>query len=82
MPKSVRLTPALEARLERAARAEGVHVSESIRRALARHCDEVLGGVLSSKLSDVVGAVRSPGGRARRTGEAFKRVLRARGRRR
>lgn len=78
MAKSVRLGPALEARLRQAAMAEGMRASESIRKAIARHCDGVLGATLHARLSDVTGAVRSAGGRARRTGAAFKKVLRSR----
>lgn len=80
MAKSVRLHPELETRLKEAATAEGVRVSESIRRAIARHCDEVLGVTLRAKLADVTGVVHSTGGRIRRTGEVFKRILRSRAR--
>lgn len=78
MAKSVRLGAELEARLKEAALAEGVGVSESIRRAVTRHCDEVLGGTLYARLSDVIGTVRTRGGRARRTGAVFTRILRKR----
>ena len=78
MAKSVRLHPELETRLKEAAAAEGVRASESIRRAIAQHCDEVLGATLRARLADVTGVVRSTGGRARRTGDAFRRVLRSR----
>lgn len=76
MSKSVRFGQALEARLQDTARREGVKVSESIRRAVAKHCDDVLGATLTTRLADVVGTVRSAGGRARQTGGAFRRVLR------
>ncbi len=78
MAKSVRLSPALEARLREAAAAEGTRVSESIRRAITRHCDGVLGAALKSRVADVVGVVRSRGDRARRTGRAFRKILRSR----
>ncbi len=76
--KSVRLSPSLEARLTQASLAEGVRTSETIRRAITRHCDEVLGAGLETRLSDVIGIVRSAGGRAGRTGAALKRILRSR----
>ncbi len=76
--KSVRLSATLEARLRQASLAEGVRTSETIRRAIARHCDEVLGAALDARLSDVLGVVRSTGGRARQTGAALKRILRSR----
>lgn len=78
MARSVRLDPGLETRLKEAALAEGVRPSESIRRAIARHSDKVLGATLDARLADVTGVVRSSGGRARRTGAAFKKLLRSR----
>ncbi len=76
MAKSFRLDPGLEVRLERAARAEGTSASESIRRAVARYCEEVLGNTLQPKLADVIGIGHGGGGRARKSGDAFRRVLR------
>ncbi len=76
MAKSFRLDPALEVRLERAARAKGTSASESIRRAVARYCEEVLGNTLHPKLADVIGIGHGGGGRARRSGDALRRVLR------
>jgi hypothetical protein len=73
--KSVRLDPQLEARLERAARAVAVSESEFIRDALARRCAEVLGGSLAERLAPVLGIVNSAGGRAGRTGAAFRQLL-------
>lgn len=79
--KSVRLGPGLEAQLERAARATAMSQSEFIRDALARRCEEVLGGSLAERLAPVVGIVHSAGGRAARSGAAFREVLsRRRGR--
>lgn len=75
MAKSFRLDPGLEARLERAAHAEGTSTSESIRRAVGRYCEQVLGDTLATRLADVIGVGRGGGGRARRSGEAFRRVL-------
>jgi hypothetical protein len=73
--KSVRLDPALEAKLERAARAAAVSQSEFIRDALARRCDEVLGASLAERLAPVIGIVQGGGGRADRTGDAFREIL-------
>ncbi len=81
MPKSFRLDPGMESRLERAARAEGISESESIRRAVARYCQSVLGDTLDVRLGDVIGVGRSGGGRARRSEEAFGRILRRKHRR-
>jgi hypothetical protein len=79
--KSVRLDPILEAKLERAARATAMSQSEFIREALARRCAEVLGGSLAERLAPVVGIVKSSGGRADRSGAAFREGLaRRRGR--
>jgi hypothetical protein len=38
-------------------------------------CDQVLGEDLRSRLADVIGAVHVGGGRADRTGQAFKDLL-------
>jgi hypothetical protein len=79
--KSVRLDQGLQTKLERAARALAQSQSEFIRDALTRRCAEVLGGSLAERLAPVVGIVRSSGGRANRTGAAFRRVLARRRRR-
>jgi len=76
MPSSVRLGRDLEIRLRQVAEAEGVTVSELVRRAVAAYVGEVARESLRLRLSDVLGVVRSSGGRARRTGEAFRRALR------
>lgn len=73
--KSVRLDADLEAKLERAARAVATSQSEFIRDALARRCDEVLGGSLAERLASVIGIVNSSGGRAARSGAAFREAL-------
>lgn len=75
---SVRLDSQLEARLERAARAAAMSQSEFIRDALSRRCDEILSGSLAEQLAPVIGIVASSGGRADRTGAAFREVLRRR----
>lgn len=77
MPTSVRLTQDLEARLRGIAGSEGVPLSEVVRRAVRRYVDEA-GRSLRVRVADAIGAVESGGGRARRTGEAFKRVVRRR----
>jgi predicted DNA-binding protein len=76
MPSSVRLGRDLEIRLRQVAEVEGVTVSELVRRAVAAYVEEVARDSLRLRLSDVLGVVRSSGGRARRTGEAFRRALR------
>lgn len=76
MPTSVRLDPDLEARLRAIAAAEGVPLSEVVRRAAAQYVGKT--GSLRLRLADAIGAVRSGGGRARRTGESFKRLVRRR----
>ena len=81
MPKSFRIDPWLECRLREVAKREAVPASAVVREAIARHCDSVLGKDLRASLADVIGAVQSNGGRARRTGRAFKDALAARGRR-
>jgi predicted DNA-binding protein len=78
--RSVRLSETLESRLEEAARISGQPVSSIIRQAIEQRCEEILGERLAHRLGDVTGAVRSKGGRARRTGDAFRKQLRQRGR--
>lgn len=73
--KSVRLDADLEAKLERAARALATSESEFIRDALARRCEEVLGGSLAERLAPVIGIVKSSGGRATQSGSAFRAAL-------
>ena len=78
MPRSFRIDLSLERRLREVAAREAVPVSAVVREAIARHCDEVLGADLPARLADVIGVVQSDGGRARRTGRAFKDALAAR----
>ncbi len=77
MPTSVRLDPDLEARLRAIAESEGVPLSEVLRRAAQHYLNET-GGTLRVRLADAIGTVRSGGGRAQRTGESFKRLVRRR----
>jgi predicted DNA-binding protein len=73
--KSVRLHPEAEKQLERAAEITGVSESEFIREAIRRQADLVLGESLEARLADVVGTVKSKGGRARRAHYQFGDVL-------
>jgi predicted transcriptional regulator len=75
--KSVRLNPALEARLDEAARISVRSVSKIIREAIEERCRHILGEQLAPRLADVTGIVHSAGGRARRTGKAFATRLKA-----
>ena len=68
---------ALEARLQRAAGVRGESVSEFIRRAVDERAEATLAGS-EDDFDDVIGVVRSEGGQARRTGEAFTDLLAAR----
>ncbi len=77
MPTSVRLDRDLEARLRAVAESEGVPLSEVLRRAAQHYLNET-GGFLRVRLADAIGTVRSSGGRARRTGKSFKRLVRRR----
>ena len=77
MPTSVRLDRELEARLRAIAESEGVPLSAVLRRA-AHYYLNGTGGFLQVRLADVIGIVRSGGGRAQRTGERFKRLMRRR----
>jgi predicted DNA-binding protein len=78
MPTSVRLDPEVAARLRKMAKTEGVPLSELLRRAAARYCNELANTSLDLRLADVVGVVGSTGGRARRSGEAYRKALQRR----
>lgn len=78
MPRSFRIDEHLERRLQEVAERRAVPVSAVVREAIARHCDDVLGHNPAAALADVIGAVESEGGRARRTGRAYKEALAAR----
>jgi predicted DNA-binding protein len=75
MAKSVRFNRELESLLEEAARTLGVSQSELIREAIAEKCQEVLRPSLAESLVPFLGRIKTSGGRARRTGAAFRRVL-------
>ena len=78
IPKSFRIDPHLERRLQEVAQREAVPVSAVVREAIARHCDAVLGKDARAALADVIGSVDSTGGRARRSGRAYKDALASR----
>lgn len=73
--RSVRLDKELDELVRRAAAREGESVSEFLRRAASERARRTLADRPASELDDVLGAVRSDGGRARQTGEAFADVL-------
>jgi hypothetical protein len=73
--RSVRLDPELDDLVRRAAAREGTSVSEFLRRAAAERARLTLDPRPDEQLADVLGAVRSTGGRARRSGEAFTDLL-------
>jgi len=74
--RSIRLDPELDELVQRAAAHEGVSVSEFLRRAAADRARSTLAN--RDQLHDVIGAVKSDGGTARRSGEAFAELLRTR----
>jgi hypothetical protein len=74
--RSVRLDPELDEIVRRAAAQEGASVSEFLRRAAAERAERTLGQ--RDGLADVLGAVRSAGGAAARTGDAFGDLLQSR----
>jgi len=73
--KSVRLGPELEEKVQKAAAVNGESVSEFLRRAAAERADRALLADNLSLFDDVAGVVHGGGGRARRSGEAFGRLL-------
>lgn len=73
--KSLRIDPETEKKLRSAARARGLSESEFIRQAISREADAVLGETLDVRLADIVGTVRSRGGRAREPHDAFQRLV-------
>ena len=77
--RSVRLDPELDELVKRAAAQEGASVSEFLRRAAADRARRTLEA--RAQLDDVIGAVRTEGGVARRTGAAFGELLETRRRR-
>jgi hypothetical protein len=71
--RSLRLDPELDDLVRRAAAQEGSSVSEFLRRAAADRARRTLS--TRDQLEDVIGAIRTDGGVARRTGAAFGEAL-------
>lgn len=71
--RSVRLDPELDDVVRRAARREGISVSEFLRRSAAERAQRML--PIDELFEGIVGAVHTGGGVARRTGEAFTELL-------
>lgn len=65
----------LEEKVKKAASLRGESVSEFLRAAAASRVEETLAVSGRERFADVAGAVRSAGGRARRTGAAFTEAL-------
>ena len=74
--KSVRFDDRLQARLSAAARAAGVTESEFIRQAVAERSEQLLGDSIEHRLSGVLGAISSRGGRARKASSHYLDLLR------
>lgn len=73
--RSLRLDPELDQKVQRAAAVRGESVSEFIRHAAEERADQTLTERPSDAFADVVGAVHGGGGNARRSGEAFTKLL-------
>lgn len=73
--RSLRLDEELEARIEQAAAMRGESVSEFLRRAAAERVDLTFRADPIVEWADVLGVVHGGGGRARRTGAAFREAL-------
>jgi hypothetical protein len=73
--RSLRLDDEFEARIEQAAAMRGESVSEFLRRAAADRVELTFRADPIVEWSDVLGVVHGGGGRARRTGAAFRDVL-------
>src|SRR5438046_10233287 len=78
VPSSFRIDPHLAWRLREVAARQAVPVSAVVREAITRYCDAVLAADARARLADVIGVLQSEGGRAPRTGRAFKDALAAR----
>jgi hypothetical protein len=75
MAKSVRFDHQLESLLVEASRNLGISQSKLIRQAIAEKCRDVLRPPLAETLAPFIGRIKSEGGRTRKSGAAFKRVL-------
>jgi predicted transcriptional regulator len=80
--KSVRIDPETEEQLETAAKARGVSESEFIRQAIRKEAQVALGEMLEARLGDVVGIIRSKGGRARESHAHFSKLVKKESKRR
>ncbi len=76
--KSVRLDKDLEARLRESARMAGVSESEFIRAAIDERSRATLADGLESRLTGLIGAVQSKGGRATNSHQRFRDLLKRR----
>lgn len=74
--RSIRLDPELDELVKRAAAQEGSSVSEFLRLAAAERASRTLAE--RDQLEDLIGAVRTGGGAATRSGAAFGDLLRSR----
>jgi hypothetical protein len=73
--RSVRLDDEMDHRVRRAAEIEGISVSEFLRRAASDRSERTLSAGAEDRLNDVLGAIRSRGDQAHRTGSAFTDAL-------
>jgi hypothetical protein len=73
--RSLRLDEELDDRVRRAAALKGESVSEFLRSAASARADEVLASNTRARFADVSGVVHGGGGRAERTGDAFRELL-------
>jgi hypothetical protein len=73
--RSLRLDPDLEEKVQRAAAAVGESVSEFIRHAAAERAALTLRTRQSESFADVSGIIHGGGGRARKSGKAFRDAL-------
>ena len=76
--KSVRLDSDLQARLKEAARTAGASESEFIRAAIAERVEATLADRLEGRLTGLVGAIRSKGGRAVDAHNRYRELLKRR----
>ena len=76
--KSVRLDPDLEAMLKEAAHAAGVSESNFIRAAIAERSQATLADRLEGRLTGLVGAISSRGGRAAQAHQRYRELLKRR----
>ena len=76
--KSVRLDADLQARLKEAARTAGVSESEFIRAAIDERSDATLANGLEGRLTGLIGAINSKGGRATKAHQRYRELLKRR----